>query len=98
MTVTTHATTQQAPQLDFLKNWLYRGADVGDAIVYWRGYLCCDRMRIDNIDGRIIYRAIYPAEAIANLMWKAYTNKLVTLVQKRHGAFDYSYVAIRKEN
>ncbi len=84
------------PTLDVLRNWLYRGGERGDSIIYWRGHLACDRMRVDNIDGRLLYRIMYPAHAIGKLMYKAYANDRVTLVQRKVEPFDYEYIAIIK--
>ena len=62
-----------------------------DKITYYRGYLVepsiqpiaptLDRNRVEKLQ-----RAVYDS----------YLANLVTLVQKRHGRFDYEYMAIRK--
>ena len=62
-----------------------------DKITYYRGYLVVpsiqpiaptlDRNRVEKLQ-----RAVYDS----------YLANLVTLVQKRHGRFDYEYMAIRK--
>ena len=96
MTQTTLSRPLQTPTLEFLKNWLYRSASAGDLLVYWRGYLCCDRMRVESIDGQLVYRVLYPAHAVGQLLYKAYEQGLVTLVQQKHEDFDYSYIAIRR--
>ena len=83
-------------ELDTLKTWLYRRAKRGDRMVYWRGYLVCDRLRVENIEGRLVYRIVYPAHAIGELMMKAYDQKKVTLVQKKNADFNYDYIAIMK--
>jgi hypothetical protein len=63
----------------------------GDKITYYRGYLVepsiqpiaptQDRKRVEKLQ-----RAVFDT----------YLTNLVTLVQKRHGRFDYEYIAIRK--
>ena len=62
-----------------------------DKITYYRGYLVepsiqpiaptQDRKRVEKLQ-----RAVYDS----------YLASLVTLVQKRHGRFDYEYMAVRK--
>ena len=86
----------QPPTLDATKNWLYREAERGNSLVYWRGFLMCDRCRIENIDGKYFYRLLYPAHALGELMWKAYEQGKVTLVQRKRGIADYDYIAIRR--
>ncbi len=88
-------TTHKTPSLEFLKAWLYRSASAGDRLVYWRGYLVNDRMRVENIDGQLIYRVLYPAHAIGELLYRAYEQKLVSLTQFKHDDFDYSYIVER---
>ena len=63
----------------------------GDKITYYRGYMVepsiqpiaptMDRKRVEKLQ-----RAVY----------KTYLSNLVTLVQKRHGRFDYEYMAVRR--
>ena len=83
--------------LDALKTWLYILAFKDDSVIYWRGYLVCDRLRIENIEGRLVYKIMYPAHAIGDLMLKAYQQKRVTLVQKKVSEFNYDYTAILKK-
>ena len=63
----------------------------GDKITYYRGYLVepsiqpiaptQDRKRVEKLQRTV---------------FDTYLTNLVTLVQKRHGRFDYEYIAIRK--
>jgi len=71
--------------------WLAQAAP-GDTLEYYRGFLMVDRIprgRLPEGDRtelmRIARRALWAAE-----------QGLVHLVQKRHGADDYSYVAIAR--
>ncbi len=62
-----------------------------DKITYYRGYLVepsiqpiaptQDRKRVEKLQ-----RAVYDV----------YIANLITLVQKKHGRFDYEYIAVRK--
>ena len=62
-----------------------------DKITYYRGYLgepsiqpiapTQDRKRVEKLQGAV---------------YDSYLASLVTLVQKRHGRFDYEYIAVRK--
>jgi len=62
-----------------------------DKITYYRGYMVepsiqpiaptLDRNRVEKLQ-RVVY--------------DTYISNLVTLVQKRHGKFDYEYMAVRK--
>ena len=62
-----------------------------DKITYYRGYMVepsiqpiaptMDRKRVEKLQ-----QAVY----------NTYLSDLVTLVQKRHGRFDYEYMAVRK--
>ena len=72
------------------QTWIYKSKK-RDKITYYRGYLVepsiqpiaptLDRNRVEKLQ-----RAVYDS----------YLANLVTLVQKRHGRFDYEYMAIRK--
>ena len=63
----------------------------GDKITYYRGYLVepsiqpiaptQDRKRVEKLQTAVYH---------------TYLTNLVTLVQKRHGRFDYEYMAVRK--
>jgi len=65
----------------------------GDAITYARGMLAC--MREENIIARRQDEAEpFAAEgAAAADAWQLYQAGKVTLVQRRHGPMDYSYIA-----
>jgi len=58
----------------------------GERAVYYRGFLFDDR------NNKLLYLKIREQIKIANIAWKAYEQSLGTLVQKRNGDNDYSYI------
>ena len=74
------------------QNWINKSRR-GEKLSYYRGYIVDptiqriaptnDRVRVDKFRRHVL---------------SAYDNNLVTLVQKRHGALDYEYIAIRKNS
>ena len=72
------------------QNWInkYRS---GEKLSYYRGYIADptiqriaptnDRVRVDKFRRQVM---------------NAYDDNLVTLVQRKHGALDYEYIAVRK--
>ena len=84
------ASVRDMMSLKAYQTWINKSRK-GDKITYYRGYLVepsiqpiaptLDRNRVEKLQ-----RAVYDS----------YLANLVTLVQKRHGRFDYEYMAIRK--
>jgi len=72
------------------QNWINKSRS-GEKLSYYRGYIVDptiqriaptnDRVRVDKFRRHVL---------------SAYDNNHVTLVQKRHGALDYEYIAVRK--
>ena len=70
--------------------WLNK-ARPHDKLTYYRGYIVepsvqpfaatMDRRRVDKL---------------RDTVYDSYLDKVVTLVQKRHGALDYEYIAVKK--
>jgi hypothetical protein len=58
----------------------------GQSRPYYRGFLWADRELATGYD---------PALRWADLVWQAHEAGYVTLVQAKHGPFDYTYIAIR---
>ena len=71
-------------------NWLNKSRK-GEKLSYYRGYIVDPTIqRIAPTNDRV---------RVKKFQWQvmdAYNSNLVTLVQKRHGALDYEYIAIRK--
>ena len=84
------ASVRDMMSLKAYQTWINKSRK-GDKITYYRGYLVepsiqpiattLDRNRVEKLQ-----RAVYDS----------YLANLVTFVQKRHGRFDYEYMAIRK--
>ena len=71
------------------EDWLKKSKK-GTTLVYYRGFLydpwqqkLSPTMSVTNIN------------KLRDHVYNAYTNGLVTLVQKRHDNFDYDYIAVR---
>ena len=72
------------------QNWINKSRK-GEKLSYYRGYIADptiqriaptnDRVRVDKFRRQVM---------------NAYDDDLVTLVQRKHGALDYEYIAIRK--
>jgi len=72
------------------QNWINKSRK-GEKLSYYRGYIVDptiqriaptnDRVRVDKFRRHVL---------------NAYDNNHVTLVQKRHGALDYEYIAVRR--
>ena len=62
----------------------------GDKITYYRGYIMGPHLQkySPTTDERRV-------RAIKNYAYGIYLKNLVTLVQKKHGDFDYEYMAVR---
>ena len=65
----------------YLRRLVRRGRK-GSTIQYYRGYLYADRQLSETLD------------LLAKDVYQLYEEGRVTLVQKRHGEYDYSYYAI----
>jgi len=74
------------------QNWISKSRK-GEKLSYYRGYIVDptiqriaptnDRVRVDKFRRQVM---------------NAYDSNLVTLVQRKHGALDYEYIAIRKNS
>ena len=75
-----------------LDEWMKK-AKTGDTITYFRGYLCDPWLqpydRVKHEDHPKINR-------FQKYVYNLYDMGKVTLVQKRHGNWDYEYMAIKK--
>ncbi len=62
----------------------------GDKITYYRGYIMGPHLQkySPTSDERRV-------RAIKNYAYGIYLKDLVTLVQKKHGDFDYEYIAVK---
>ena len=60
-------------------DWINK-ARKGDKMTYYRGFLFAPNMQKYS-----------PTQSI----YEAYEHNLITLVQKKHGDFDYEYIAVR---
>lgn len=72
-------------------DWLI-SAEVGDIIAYYRGHLVYDRSPTREVHSR---EARLNLEALANRVMIAAEDGLVHPVQKRLGAGDFLYLAVR---
>ena len=69
-------------------NWINKAPKTA-RITYYRGYLCDPKLgSISPSDNTRVFR-------LRKLVQDSQEDKLVTLVQKRHGDFDYEYIAVR---
>jgi hypothetical protein len=59
-------------------------------IMYYRGYICGPNLQklTPTLDERRVRN-------LRNHVYSAYEHNVVTLVQKKHGDFDYEYIAMR---
>ena len=62
-----------------------------DKITYYRGYLV-----EPSIQPIAPTQDIKRVEKLQSAVYDAYIDNLVTLVQKKHGRFDYEYIAVRR--
>ena len=69
--------------------WLNKSKP-GDKIIYYRGYIMGPHLQkySPTSDERRV-------RAIKTYVYKAYEHNVITLVQKKHGDFDYEYIAMR---
>jgi hypothetical protein len=79
--------TEEAAFCDWIANAL-----PGVAMIYFRGYLACDRMPSQSPFGDKDRKRLV---AVANRALRAAEDGLVHLIQRRHGPQDYSYIAIK---
>ena len=71
------------------EEWLDKSKK-GDKISYYRGYIMEPRLQKfspTNDERRV--------GSLKKRVFHAYNNDIVTLVQKRHGDFDYEYIAVK---
>jgi len=84
------ASAKDMMSLKAYQTWINK-SNKNDKITYYRGYLVepsiqpiaptQDRKRVEKLQTAVYH---------------TYLTNLVTLVQKRHGRFDYEYMAVRK--
>jgi len=69
--------------------WLNKSSR-GNRIMYYRGYMCDPNLQrlTPTLDERRVRN-------LRNHVYSAYEHNVVTLVQKKHGDFDYEYIAMR---
>lgn len=72
-----------------LERW-FSTAKAGDTIEYFRGFLCLDR----GAGSRLGDDAGEELEHIATALMAMAEGGHVHLVQRRHGPFDYGYIAV----
>lgn len=77
---------------DDMFKWLSR-AKRGDKTVYYNGMLIADRER-HFLSGGFADTMPDPMRS-AKMAWAAYMNGDVYLVQKRNGAMNYDYIAVK---
>ena len=71
-------------------SWLDKSSK-GEQLSYYRGYLVDPTIqRIAPTNDRV------RVKKFQEQVMKAYDSNLVTLVQKKHGALDYEYIAVRR--
>ena len=73
---------KQIKSEDEMTLWLAKSKE-GERAEYYRGYLLADR-QMENADKSKIQ--------ISELAWNAYEQSRATLMQKRNGDFDYTYI------
>jgi hypothetical protein len=70
-------------------NWINK-APKNARLTYYRGYLCDPKLQpISPNDNARVFK-------LRTLVQKSEEGNLVNLVQKKHGDFDYEYMAVRK--
>jgi imidazoleglycerol phosphate synthase glutamine amidotransferase subunit HisH len=67
---------------DEMTLWLAKSKE-GERAEYYRGYLLGDKQTVLADRNKI---------KIADMAWNAYEQSRATLMQKRNGEFDYSYI------
>ena len=75
-----------------LCGWIGQAAP-GEALEYYRGFLAMDTFSQAK---RLADRERAQLARLARRAWWASEQKLIHLVQRRHGADDYSYLAIAR--
>ena len=70
--------------------WLNK-AKRGDKITYYRGFIMAPH--IQKLSPTMDERRV---RGLRNHVFKVYNAHLVELIQKKHGDFDYEYMAVRR--
>lgn len=91
-TVTTLPTARRRIDETDLCGWIGQAAP-GEALEYYRGFLALDTFSQAQ---RLTERERAELVRVARRAWWASEQKLIHLVQRRHGADDYSYLAIAR--
>ena len=86
----TDASVKDMMSLKAYQTWINKSRK-NDKITYYRGYLV-----EPSIQPIAPTQDIKRVEKLQRAVYDTYVANLVTLVQKRHGRFDYEYMAIRK--
>ena len=86
----TDASVKDMMSLKAYQTWINKSRK-NDKITYYRGYLV-----EPSIQPIAPTQDIKRVEKLQRAVFDTYLTNLVTLVQKRHGRFDYEYMAIRK--
>ena len=72
------------------QTWINKSSK-GEQLSYYRGYMVDPTIqRIAPTNDRV------RVKKFQEQVMKAYDSNLVTLVQKKHGALDYEYIAVRR--
>jgi hypothetical protein len=72
--------------------WLQR-AGAGDRLTYWRGHLAIDASPLAS---RLRGEDRLRLDRVSRLAWNMAQKGWLDLLQQRHGASDFSYVAVRR--
>jgi hypothetical protein len=86
----TDASVKDMMSLKAYHTWISKSRK-NDKITYYRGYIV-----EPSIQPIAPTQDIKRVEKLQRAVFDSYLTNLVTLVQKRHGRFDYEYIAVRK--
>ena len=86
----TDASVKDMMSLKAYQTWINKSRK-NDKITYYRGYLV-----EPSIQPIAPTQDIKRVEKLQRAVFDTYLTNLVTLVQKRHGRFDYEYIAVKK--
>ncbi|WP_137179182.1 hypothetical protein [Roseomonas sp. AR75] len=74
--------------------WLQR-AEAGERLTYWRGHLAIDASPLAS---RLGGEDRLELDRVSRLAWNMAQQGWLDLLQQRHGAHDFSYVAVRRRH
>lgn len=72
--------------------WLQR-AEAGERLTYWRGHLAIDASPLAS---QLLSEDCIRLQGVSDLAWRMAQKGWLHLLQHRHGAHDFSYVAVRR--